>query len=239
MDKDIKITGTGSSAGGTFQNVKIVGEGTIHSDVVSSFFKCTGTAVVNGHLRSNETKLTGNLKVQGDIYGDSIKTSGQLEVGGKLEVRQVKLYGDTTVRNSIQSESFKGAGSVRLHGDCNAEQLTIRGEIQASGMLNAEHIDIVLYGLCKATEIGGHSIKVKRTFMSSLLNMFGQNRHRDLIAETIEGDVIHLEYTEAKVVRGRKVYIGPGCKIGLVEYSESYREHSDAKIDACNQIGSL
>ena len=37
----------------------------------------------------------------------------------------------------------------------------------------------------------------------------------------IEGDDVDLEYTEADVVRGRRVRIGEGCSIGRVEYSES------------------
>ena len=232
------ITDTGSSAGGTFRNVKVIGEGVIHSDIESQYFKCTGTAAVNGHLRSSQIKLTGTLNVRGDVYGDSIKTSGQMDVDGKLEVRQVKLNGDTVVNRSIQSEHFKATGSVRFHGDCSAEQLRVKGAIQTEGMLNAEHIDIGLYGLCKVAEIGGHTIEIKRTLMSSLFSMFGPKRQRDLIADTIEGDVLHLEHTEAKVVRGRKIYIGPGCRIGLVEYSESCKKHSDAVIEVCNQIGS-
>lgn len=239
MDKDIKITGTGSSGGGTVRNVKVVGEGVIHSDVESQYFKCTGTAAVNGHLRSNQIKLTGSLHVRGDVYGDTIKTSGQMDVDGKLEVRQVKLNGDTVVKRSIHSEYFKAFGSVHLHGDCSAEQLRIKGAIQTEGMLNAEHIDIGLYGLCKVGEIGGHKIEIKRTLLSSLFNRFSHKRQRDMIADTIEGDVLHLEHTEAKVVRGRKVYIGPGCRIGLVEYSESCKKHSDAVTEVCNQIGSL
>ncbi|MBD7968918.1 hypothetical protein [Paenibacillus gallinarum] len=237
--EDIKITGTGSSGGGIFRNVKVVGEGVIHSDVESQFFKCTGTAAVNGHLRSNQIKLTGTLHVQGDVYGDAIKTSGQMEVDGKLEVRQVKINGDTIVKRSIHSEQFKAFGSLRLHGDCSAEQMRIKGAIQTEGMLNAEHIDIGLYGLSKVAEIGGHKIEIKRTLMSSLFHIFNSKLQRELIADTIEGDVLHLEHTEAKVVRGRKVYIGPGCRIGLVEYSESCKKHSDAVTEVCNQVGSL
>ena len=36
-----------------------------------------------------------------------------------------------------------------------------------------------------------------------------------------EGDDVVLEYTQADVVRGRRVRIGEGCSIGRVEYSES------------------
>lgn len=239
MDTDIKITGSGSSDGGSFRNVKITGEGRIHSDVDSDYFKCVGTAVVNGRLHSQKFRLIGQVQVQGDITGNSMKTSGELMTEGSLEVREVKLNGDTVIKRSVQSENFKAFGTVRVQGDCNAEKLKIKGAVSADGMLNAEHIDIVLYGLCKAAEIGGHSITIRRTFISSLLSRLGQKRQRDLVAGSIEGDVLHLEYTEAKAVRGRKVYVGPGCRIGLVEYSESCKSHPDARIDECIQVKTL
>lgn len=239
MNTNIKITGSGSSDGGSFQNVKIIGEGRIHSDVDSDYFKCVGTAVVNGQLHSRKFRLIGTVQVQGDITGNSMKTSGDLRTEGNLEVREVKLNGETFVKRSVQSENFQAMGTIRVQGDCNAEKLKIKGTVSADGMLNAEHIDIVLYGPCNAAEIGGHSITIRRTFVSSLLSRLGQKRQRDLTAGSIEGDVLHLEYTEAKVVRGREVYIGPGCRIGLVEYSESCKSHRDAEIGESIQVRTL
>jgi len=37
----------------------------------------------------------------------------------------------------------------------------------------------------------------------------------------IEADEISLEATVAKMVRGKRVTIGPGCRIDQVEYTES------------------
>ena len=51
-----------------------------------------------------------------------------------------------------------------------------------------------------------------------------------LETDTIEGDVIDLAYTRANRVSGRVVKIGPGCVIGMVEYTESAeidRENSE------------
>jgi hypothetical protein len=45
-----------------------------------------------------------------------------------------------------------------------------------------------------------------------------------------------LEWSEAKVVRGQAVEIGPGCNIGLVEYSESVRIDPQAKVQEVRQI---
>ena len=37
--------------------------------------------------------------------------------------------------------------------------------------------------------------------------------------------------TTADVVRGKRVRLGPGCHIKLVEYSETLEAHPSAKID--------
>jgi hypothetical protein len=51
-----------------------------------------------------------------------------------------------------------------------------------------------------------------------------------LTAETIEGDTVDLEATEAQVVRGKVVRIGPGCRIGWVEYTDSLEVHPEAEV---------
>ncbi|MCL6576409.1 hypothetical protein [Kyrpidia sp.] len=49
--------------------------------------------------------------------------------------------------------------------------------------------------------------------------------------ETIEGDDIYLENTRARVVRGTRVQIGPGCQIGLLEYSEDFSKWTERRWD--------
>jgi len=39
-----------------------------------------------------------------------------------------------------------------------------------------------------------------------------------------------VEYTKAEVIRGKKVEIGPGCEIGLVEYNEQFHCAKDASV---------
>ncbi|MGA8943178.1 MAG: hypothetical protein WB502_10735, partial [Thermoactinomyces sp.] len=59
---------------------------------------------------------------------------------------------------------------------------------------------------------------------------------KSLSADVIEGDEIELEYTRAKVVRGKNVKIGPGCKVDLVEYQDSYDADSDAEVKEAKQV---
>jgi len=51
-----------------------------------------------------------------------------------------------------------------------------------------------------------------------------------LTAETVAGDIVHVESTRAGTVRGRRVTIGAGCRIEVVEYSESLQIDPHAEV---------
>ena len=82
-------------------------------------------------------------------------------------------------------------------------------------------------------EIGGETIVVRKSDVSSPIGRLvkGLIFPKDLlIAATIEGDEVRLEYTKADVVRGTNVSLGPGCEIGLVEYTGELNRHEDAVV---------
>jgi len=88
-----------------------------------------------------------------------------------------------------------------------------------------------------AKEIGGERIDVRRggwrekgILLDGLVKLFAGGGTAALETKQIEGDEVSLEDTEAEVVRGKKVEIGPGCRIGRVEYSESLKVASDAVV---------
>jgi hypothetical protein len=54
--------------------------------------------------------------------------------------------------------------------------------------------------------------------------------HAVLYADQIEGDKVELEHTEAGVVRGNHVKIGPGCEIGRVEYRDKLEVHKGSTV---------
>jgi hypothetical protein len=58
-------------------------------------------------------------------------------------------------------------------------------------------------------------------------------------ADTIEGDEIFLENTHARIVRGKKITIGEGCEIEMVEYSESLEVSPKARVKHQKKSGSV
>lgn len=63
LDKkmDISIVGDGSSSGGVYGKIKVVGDASFNDNLSCDRFKGTGTSVIYGSLESTEIKITGTL----------------------------------------------------------------------------------------------------------------------------------------------------------------------------------
>jgi cytoskeletal protein CcmA (bactofilin family) len=83
--------------------------------------------------------------------------------------------------------------------------------------------------------MGGQTITVKQktSLMGNLFKPFFQN---SLEVNIIEGDHIEIENTNAKIVRGNHVKIGPNCHIGLVEYKDTYSKDKKAIVDDSKKL---
>jgi cytoskeletal protein CcmA (bactofilin family) len=107
-----------------------------------------------------------------------------------------------------------------------------RGIFEIGGLLNAGQLDIKLYRDCRAKEIGGEKIRIRKASLLHAFSFFFKpSPHARLTASVIEGDDIYLENTTAKAVRGNRVTIGPGCKIGTVEYKEHFEQKKDSIVN--------
>jgi cytoskeletal protein CcmA (bactofilin family) len=217
---DLKINGSGSSAGGKYNSVIINGNGKIEGDLECIYLKINGQGNVNGNVKADSVKVNGNNSIKGDLRAEKVKINGTADINGNLSIEKAETY-----------------GSIRVDGDCNAEFFKIEGTFEIEGLLNAGELELSLYGPSKAHEIGGEKITVKRKGKYDFLGLrylIGSNK--ELTAESIEGDEIYLENTQAKVVRGNNVELGPNCKIELVEYKNSFKQDESAEVATQRKI---
>lgn len=217
---DLKINGSGSSSGGKFNKVNVMGEGKIIGDVDCISLKIYGKG-----------ELDGNLKA-----ADAVNIKGQTEINGNLEAKKVKVQGEIEVSGELVVDEAKITGIISVGGDCTAEIFNLQGGFTINGLLNADILKISLYEPCKVHEIGGSEITVKKYSKSiSFLNRVTP-KNKELTADVIEGDDVYLENTKAKVVRGTNVTIGSGCKIELVEYKDSFKQDERAEVGTNKKI---
>ena len=234
---DIRINGSGSAGGGTYDNVIIKGSGKITGSVKCEVFSISGSGTVEGDLEATDGRISGSGTVEGDVKADRFRITGSGKVEGDLSAKEFSISGSGGIKRNVDAQYIKIEGSGKIGLNCNAETFTADGGCDIGGLLSADEIAIRLYGFNNhIREIGGgkinvslgppHGLGVLRSIVS--LGIFNPV----LEVDTIEGDDIVLENTTAKIVRGKSVVIGSGCDIGTVEYTEFYQKNIDAKVAA-------
>lgn len=169
----------------------------------------------------DRVSISGSGTVQGDLRCQSLSCSGSARVQGDVDCAgEVRSSGSSKVTGSITCESLGCSGAMNVSGGVEAEAVRISGMAGIPGLLNAETVEIAANRGIRIGSIGGGSIRIYQPQQKTLLGLF-RSSCSCAQAGDIEGDDVDLEYTQADVVRGRRVRIGEGCSIGRVEYSES------------------
>ncbi|WP_449539049.1 cytoplasmic protein [Ferdinandcohnia sp. Marseille-Q9671] len=233
---NLLINGMGSSGGGSFNKVSINGKGTVHGDVECNEFTLNGTVTVNGNLKGIDGRISGSGNIDGSIDFESFTIDGTGGIRENAKVNTLRIAGKGTFGGSVKGDEIKIRGKATIKEDCEAERFKGEGSFTIGGLLNADSIDISIAGECSAREIGGHTVKVKKGIFGLLNNLIKSIYPISLRAEIIEGDDIELEYTNAKVVRGNNVLIGPNCEIEVVEYKGKYNQDPSAKVKESRKI---
>jgi cytoskeletal protein CcmA (bactofilin family) len=238
MDKkaDLVINGFGSSNGGQFHLVTLNGFGTVNSDVECRELESNGSGTVNGNIKAEKVNVKGKTKIKGNIESQSLAIDGTANIGGNVYVENVKIAGKASVGGKVKSEEIQVKGVLTVEEDCEAEVFKAESQFKVNGLLNADQIDILIYGPCKAKEIGGQIITVKKYKGSLIGSLFEQLIKTQLETELIEGDKIEIESTNAKIVRGNQIKIGPNCTIGLVEYTDEIDIDKNASVGESRKV---
>jgi cytoskeletal protein CcmA (bactofilin family) len=257
VQKNIKISGSGSAGGGVFNQVKVNGSGTICGDLECEIFSCNGSSTVEGHLKAETVKVNGSANIEGNVNAEEILVSGSADITGSIDGKEIKVNGTAKIKGHVKGkevlisgtssidgnvscEEMEVRGQVKIKGDCESESFTSRGNFKISGLLNAGNIDIELLRHCEAKEIGGENIIVRKSAdsfgVNKLIKLLVSQNIDHLSADVIEGDRIYLEFTKAKVVRGNTIEIGPGCTIERIEYKENLEIDESAKVGTQQKI---
>jgi cytoskeletal protein CcmA (bactofilin family) len=214
---DLHISGVNTASGGHYRSVTIEGVGKVNGNMqTDSLLRMNGLVTVRGDVRTPELNGEGKIKIEGSLSAVTSKIEGYADILGSFD-------GDTMV--------LKGMLNVR--GDCRMERFEAEGGFEIDGLLNADLVDVRLFGRGKVREIGGETIRARKMAQNvwkKLWQRMFPKWNPELVADTIEGDEVDLENTVASIVRGNRVIIGLGCRIGRVEYRSELIKHPSAKV---------
>jgi len=221
---DIKTAGGGAFPGGMYGDVTFNGSGTINGDVDAITYKVNGAGTANGRVKSQMVQVNGTAGFNGEVQANEMQVNGDASIRDGAGIGRLTVKGNLSIGGSLAAHEVDLRGFLRVGGDSQAETFTGEGGFTIAGLLNAGNVDVIVQAPSAAREIGGERIVIRQptgsiSSFTGLLTVFSEKR---LTVDTIEGDVVWLENTTAKVVRGKQVTLGQGCVVDLVEYAETY-----------------
>ena len=236
---NLQIDGMGTSAGGEFNEVVINGMGTISSEVHAGKIDVNGMGTFGGAVTSDVIKVAGTANFKELVTTEHLKIMGTANLSSDVQAVEVFVEGNADFHGSLKSEGIKIEGKCKIKGDCETEVFEGVGQIKISGQLNGDAIRINTYFKSEVYEIVGSAIEIKRSGNSVteiLSKVFDSVFSNNLAVNTIEGDGISIDYTNARVVRGEDIVIGEHCEIDLVEYSGTLKQHPRSKVRETRKI---
>lgn len=195
-------------------------------------------------------KVYGSQICPGDVEASSVEVLGHLQVRGKLTATRLTLRGECSVAQSCRAQELHSFGSLRTGSlqavkvvssgylsvarSARAEEFQTDGAVRIDRLTCKETIHIQLGGLCRIRHMtceGGITIAPSSRLMNLPMRPF-----RKLRCETIEGAGITLYRTQADLVCGQSVTVGPGCTIGEVRYRDRLTLHPHSQVGKITQI---
>ena len=241
------------------KNMNISGTGTIKSNIYDEEIHISGSGRIEGDVRcqaihaSGVVYSSGNVECSGGIhisgagrFGGDVSCS-EMRVSGAVSAENVKVRNDVRISGTIKTSGSVKCNEARISGkaECasfEAENFKSSGEFRIDGLLNVGTADIKLsrgFGKCTAGSIGGTTIRVEKSDDSAirLFNVFSAGKYAALtVTESIEGDEIYLENTECPLVIGKRVFIGEGCKIDRIQYTEICEANINSHVGDVRKI---
>ncbi|MCX7750711.1 MAG: hypothetical protein N2320_04070 [Candidatus Bipolaricaulota bacterium] len=236
-ERNIAISGAGRIEGGRYGTVKIAGSGKVAGDLEAEEFRSSGSAKVEGDLKAGRFESAGSFRCEGSAEIGEGEAAGSFRVKGLVRTQELKLAGSAAAQG-IRGGYLRATGSLAVAENVEVERFWMTGVFGIGGLLSADRVEVELEGPSRAREIGGEKISVRASprglgsfFIFALRLVFDKEPVQKLVVDTVEGDEVELEATEARLVRGGKVKVGLGCRIGRVEYSESLEVAPGAKVE--------
>ena len=252
---DMKISGSSTMPGGEYGSVSISGAGKVQGDLRCERMSCSGASHVDGSVEcSGKVSVSGATKILGSLTcGEALHCSGALRCSGDVDTPELRCSGSTAIdgrltggkmstsgelrARAVHGTELSASGSCRIEEGVEADLIRMSGLYNIGGLLNAETVELTAAAGCSVGDIGGSKITVRREVPGLLRRLFSGTAAHSTKVHTIEGDDITLEYVTADVVRGRRVQIGEGCRIGRVEYAETL-EAADGTVSKSVRTGS-
>ncbi len=214
--RNVKIMGDGVISGGEYDDIRVMGNGKFLAKVKAEKIGVYGNAVLRD-VEVREMNVFGSAQVHGTLVGKSMRVFGEVETHGPVKCENIVVKGYLRAQTDVQAESFTSYGGVELIA------------------LNANDVKIHLHTRSLIQKVGAESVVVSDRGWWGLLSLFGR-WGRELRVDLIEADQVRLRWTTVETVKGNNVWIGPGCRVKLVEYRDQLDIEDNSVVEKSIRI---
>lgn len=211
------------------------GAGTIHAGEYDKI-SASGAWTLAGEARCTSLSTAGSFRARENIICEQkAEFAGSAHLEKSITTEKLHAGGSLHVDGGVKTEELEVGGLLRV-SSIEAEEISVHGKLECAGMVNAERVELRFDEGGNAGFIGGSVIEItqgKTGMGKNLRNLFWGKAASPLnfkVSEGIEGDEIFLEYVTAPTVTGRNVTVGPGCRIGRVQYENYINVSPDAEV---------
>ena len=232
---NLTIDGIGSNAGGRYDRVVLNGVGTINDNIAADEISINGVGTFRGETSAQRVSVNGTATFRSHVQTQAFNVGGNAKVQGDLEVEILDIDGNLKVEGHVKGDTIDNDGRLVIIGSCEVETFESHGQIKILEGLNAETVHLEIALKCEIKEIGGSQIKVRRILPYAtkfLDNIFPTV----LYIDQIEGDIVDVEYTDAKTISGHDIFIGEGCIVNQVEYTGTLKQHPSAIVKDARHV---
>lgn len=240
MYNDMNVVGIGTFEGGIYDRVRIDGVAFVNGAIQCERLSCNGTGKLKGIVTAKSIDVNGMASFGSHVHGQQTKVCGRATVDGELIGERLEVEGSVSVSTQCEFKTIDVRGRLSVDHDLRTEQFHTKGSFRVGNQLSAGLVHVDLNGKCEAREMRAQKIEVvlgnfkKHSLLGAMFKTFG---HEPILeAAHIEGESIKLEHTNASLVRGQQVIIGPGCQIRRVEYSTDIYIDPSSIVHECVQV---
>ena len=189
-----------------------------------------------------------DVNLDSDNTKNKLNSSGGSVFEGKMKAETFENLCDFNMDFEYQFKNVLSIDPLHASGILECEELYSFGILDMEGV-NADTVYIHPYAESKLQQVMGSDIMITEVFpMDQTFEKIPKSADQGLYLkkasepagmmaiDSIEGDIINLDYVQAKLVSGQNVTIGDYCIIDRVEYIDSIQVSPKASVKEMVQL---
>jgi len=218
------------------RNLQIYGNAVFRSRVEAEAVEVFGTGRFRSFVTCDTLEIPGDAVMLEKLLSESIKVEGSLSVAGKTRTEVAVIDGSAVFMEKLTAARcvLHTRGRMEADGGLKIDRLISGGKLIVPGTLTGDALEITSCEQSEIARVNVYNVKVAYKPRGDVPEI-GDGEFL-LTSYFIDAEELDLEYVAADVVECDRAVIGPGCRIGELNYREDVKIDRDAQVERVMKI---